>query len=136
MDIDKQKLLARLSEFGQDHVLIFWDELDERARERLASQLRALDLAHLDRLFRAGHAAEDWEALARRAVAPPAFRLHDRQPSIQPHVARERGQKSIAAGEIAVVLVAGGQGSRLGFEHPKGMFPIGPVSGATLFQVL
>lgn len=136
MDTSKQKLLAHLSEFGQDHVLTFWDELDDDARERLAAQLRAIDLAQLGRLFRAGHAAEDWQALARRAVAPPAIRLRDRQPSIERHVARERGQNSIAAGEIAVVLVAGGQGSRLGFEHPKGMFPIGPVSGATLFQVL
>ena len=34
-----------------------------------------------------------------------------------------------------MILVAGGQGTRLGFDHPKGMFPIGPVSGRTLFQV-
>ncbi len=37
---------------------------------------------------------------------------------------------------MAALLVAGGQGSRLGFEHPKGTFPIGPVSGHSLFQIL
>jgi UDP-N-acetylglucosamine/UDP-N-acetylgalactosamine diphosphorylase len=40
------------------------------------------------------------------------------------------------AGQVGVILVAGGQGTRLGFEHPKGMFPIGPISGNTIFQIL
>ena len=37
---------------------------------------------------------------------------------------------------MGILLVAGGQGSRLGFEHPKGMYPIGPVTRAPLFQIL
>ena len=38
-------------------------------------------------------------------------------------------------GQVGVILVAGGQGTRLGFDKPKGMFPIGPVSDASLFQI-
>ncbi len=46
----------------------------------------------------------------------------------------ERGEAALRGGEVGVIIVAGGQGTRLGFDRPKGMFPIGPVSGRTLFQ--
>ena len=45
------------------------------------------------------------------------------------------GEQLLADGKVAVITVAGGQGSRLGFDHPKGMFPIGPVTDRTLFQI-
>jgi UDP-N-acetylglucosamine/UDP-N-acetylgalactosamine diphosphorylase len=51
-------------------------------------------------------------------------------------VSEAAGQAALAAGQVGFILVAGGQGSRLGFEHPKGMFPIGPVSERSLFQIL
>ena len=47
----------------------------------------------------------------------------------------QRGEEALRQGAVAFLVVAGGQGSRLGFEHPKGMFPIGPVSKKTLFQI-
>jgi UDP-N-acetylglucosamine/UDP-N-acetylgalactosamine diphosphorylase len=49
--------------------------------------------------------------------------------------ARRRGAEALAAGKVGVLIVAGGQGSRLGFEHPKGMFSIGPVSKTSLLQI-
>ena len=45
------------------------------------------------------------------------------------------GGEAIAANKVAMILVAGGQGSRLGFHHPKGMYSIGPLSGRSLYQV-
>ena len=45
----------------------------------------------------------------------------------------ERGEEILGSGRVGYIMVAGGQGSRLGFEGPKGMFPVGPVSGASLF---
>ena len=54
---------------------------------------------------------------------------------VTPDQAIAAGTAALDAGEVGVLLVAGGQGSRLGFDKPKGMYPIGPVSGATLLQV-
>jgi len=45
------------------------------------------------------------------------------------------GESALRAGKVGVLLVAGGQGSRLGFEGPKGVFPVGPVSDASLFEI-
>jgi UDP-N-acetylglucosamine/UDP-N-acetylgalactosamine diphosphorylase len=75
--------------------------------------------------------------MARRAEPAPAMRLADRQSGRgwSSTDARKKGAEALASGEVGVLLVAGGQGSRLGFEHPKGMYSIGPVSGASLLQI-
>lgn len=136
MDNRREQLHAHLAQHGQEHVLAFWDELNADQRARLVEQIERLDLKALKALARSTTAAEDWAELARRAHSPPAFRLNDRAPRIAPEQAADRGQQSLAAGHVGVILVAGGQGTRLGFEHPKGMFSIGPVSGDSLFKIL
>src|SRR5438034_6051473 len=75
--------------------------------------------------------------MARRATPPPAMRLVDRPRSRRwsSADARQRGAEALSVGKVGVLLVAGGQGSRLGFDHPKGMFPIGPVTNKSLFQI-
>ncbi len=136
MERSKAELQERLQPFGQQHVLAFWDELNKTEREALAAQLERLDLAQLRDLHATAGQKHDWAALASRAVAPPAIRLGRAHPRIPPDAARARGLQALADGRIGVILVAGGQGSRLGFEHPKGMYSIGPVSGASLFRIL
>ncbi len=129
-------LRKHLAEHGQQHVLAFWDDLTPSQQASLEGQLRGLDLPLLERLRRGEQVAANWAELASRAEPPPAIRLGQHHWDWEPAAAREAGQKSLAAGEVGAVLVAGGQGTRLGFDAPKGMFPIGPVSGATLFQIL
>ena len=49
--------------------------------------------------------------------------------------AREAGEAMLAAGQVATLVVAGGEGSRLGHAGPKGTFPLGPVSDRSLFEL-
>ena len=131
----EEQLLAALRPFGQEHLLAFWDKLDVAARESLAGQIEAIDFALVRRLFDGRNQQGNVRELAARAEPPPAFRLNAAGNPFSPEEARRRAEQALAAGELGAVLVAGGQGTRLGFDHPKGMFPIGPVSNKTLFQI-
>ena len=131
----KHELLAILTPHGQEHLLAFWDQLDPRQRESLAAQIRAIDFDLVRRLYEQRERQGNFRQVADRAGPPPAFRLDASQNRFTPEQARARGNQAAADGELGVILVAGGQGTRLGFDHPKGVFPIGPVSGKTLFQI-
>jgi UDP-N-acetylglucosamine/UDP-N-acetylgalactosamine diphosphorylase len=131
----KDDLLARLRVHAQQHLLDFWDELDVAQQQSLMAQIASIDFDRLERLFREGAAQEDWKLLAERAEPPPAVRLGGTRQPFSAEEARAAGAAAMADGQVGALLVAGGQGTRLGFDHPKGMFPIGPVSGASLFQI-
>jgi UDP-N-acetylglucosamine/UDP-N-acetylgalactosamine diphosphorylase len=113
---------------GQGQVFRFWDGLDGAARARLIAQLEAWDPAAL------GPAARDAQ---RPRLTPDALEPVEPAPIDDPEAAhwREAGEAQLAAGRVAVLTVAGGQGTRLGFDGPKGAFPIGPVSDRSLFEV-
>jgi UDP-N-acetylglucosamine/UDP-N-acetylgalactosamine diphosphorylase len=134
---NRDELAARLKPHGQEHLLRFWDELGAAGRAQLAQQIETIDFEQVAELFQGGAQSKDWAALSRRAEPPPAMRLADRKSGgrLSSKDARNRGVAALANGRIGVLLVAGGQGSRLGFDHPKGLFPIGPVSGASLLQI-
>ncbi|MDR1491184.1 MAG: UDPGP type 1 family protein [Planctomycetaceae bacterium] len=130
-----QSLLEKLTAFHQEQILIHWNSLDEPQRMQLAEQINAIDFPQLTRLYQNRDRLFDAAALAERAKEPPAFRLECDGNAISRQDAIQAGKDALASGQVAVLVVAGGQGTRLGFEHPKGMFPIAPVSGATLFQI-
>lgn len=128
------ELKERLTVYGQQHVLHHWSQLDSDQQSNLAAQLHGIDLAGLASLVDGQDEATDFGALASRAISPPAVRSDGSGAAWTPHQARETGEEALRKGELGAVIVAGGQGTRLGFNQPKGMFPIGPVSGRTLFQ--
>jgi UDP-N-acetylglucosamine/UDP-N-acetylgalactosamine diphosphorylase len=130
-------LVARLDRHGQAHLLRWWSELNESARAELAAEIASIDFERIDDLVRRLVKADVPAAPEPARVEPvDVERLPrtDGERTARRHVA-ELGAAALSAGEVAVVVVAGGQGTRLGFEGPKGTFPIGPVSAASLFQI-
>ncbi len=67
--LNVKDLAARLTPLGQEHLLRFWDELDDLGRRELAAQITAIDLEQIGQLYRQGAGTQDWSALARRGTA-------------------------------------------------------------------
>ncbi|MEN6498688.1 MAG: UTP--glucose-1-phosphate uridylyltransferase, partial [Thermoguttaceae bacterium] len=131
----KYDLLATVTPYGQEHLLTHWDRLDAAQQERLAQEIHSINFSLMDRLYRQPDRKDDIRALADQAQEPPAFCMGSQTSQFSPEEAIARGEEALRAGEVAVMLVAGGQGTRLGFDAPKGMYPIGPISKKTLFQI-
>ncbi len=130
-----ESLQSLLESYGQEHLLQFWPQLNQRQRERLESQIRDIEFDQIAKLVAGEDKEIDFAAMAAAAIAPPAVRADGSGAAWSPKEALQRGEQSLQAGEVGAILVAGGQGTRLGFDRPKGMFPIGPVSQRTLFQI-
>ncbi len=130
-------LTELLRRHGQEQLLDGWDRLDPAAQNGLTEQIERLDLDELDGLVESLVRVEEPEvALPSQIGSPDAVRL----PATEADRARWAeaeavGEQALSAGEVAAVVVAGGQGTRLGFDAPKGTYPIGSISGATLFQI-
>lgn len=136
--VELQQITEELRKHGQQHLLRFWDDLAGHERKALVAQIRDLDL---DRI-------SDWveklvkktpEATLRRLDFEPAPAYSpEPQDDVQRRKYREAtelGQRLISSGKVAGFVVAGGQGTRLGFDGPKGCYPISPIRNKPLFQV-
>ena len=130
-------LVARLARHGQEHLLRWWDDLDDQARTRLVAEIEGIDFEQLNRLI-AGLVRENVSDVPEPDRVHPidVYRLPRTDAErIERRHAAEVGASALSAGEVGVILVAGGSGTRLGFEGPKGTYPIGSVSAASLFQI-
>src|SRR4051812_36192404 len=135
--MDLNTLRPKLAAAGQESVLRFANGLDESGRTKLATQLSALDPAQMTRLADEYVRNKPHIALPHR-IEP--VKMYPRVPQTDEHKklyrdAEARGRQLLKEGKVAAFLVAGGQGTRLGYDGPKGEYPVTPIKSKPLFQV-
>ena len=134
--MDLAKIRGDLERFGQQHVLAFWDELDATSRQALLADISQTDLELVAGLVdeHLGATADSSEGTLEPPECLPAEPGDPDQVRLYAE-ARKRGESLIADGKVAAMVVAGGAGTRLGFDGPKGTFAISPVENKSLFQL-
>ncbi|BFI11222.1 UDP-N-acetylglucosamine/UDP-N-acetylgalactosamine diphosphorylase [Marchantia polymorpha subsp. ruderalis] len=131
--IPPQDLLERFKDYGQEQTLAYWHDLTPEERDVLIQDLESVDLPRVSRIVRKSLRKQDkpnCQPILDSEVATLDTRTQD-----------ERGRwwgmglRAISEGKLAVLLLSGGQGTRLGSKDPKGCFNIGLPSGKSLFQL-
>ncbi|XP_010519007.1 PREDICTED: LOW QUALITY PROTEIN: UDP-N-acetylglucosamine diphosphorylase 2-like [Tarenaya hassleriana] len=137
-----QPLVERLKDYGQEDVFALWDELSPEEQDLLVKEIESLDLPRIDRIIRCSLQSQGLPV----AAIEPVWGGKEPVPENCVSTVDERtmgdrekwwktGLKAIYEGKLGVVLLSGGQGTRLGSSDPKGCFNIGLPSGKSLFQI-
>ncbi|MCM1191887.1 MAG: UTP--glucose-1-phosphate uridylyltransferase [Butyrivibrio sp.] len=119
----------KLAKYGQEHVLKYYDELQEQEREALLAQIEATDMSLLE-------ACRHREELEKKGVITPLAAMQLPEIEENREIFTKLGLEAIRAGKVGAVLLAGGMGTRLGSDDPKGMYNVGLTRDLYIFQCL
>lgn len=134
--MDLAALRRKLEPIGQQHVLRFWDQLSPAGQQKLAGQIELLDPQLIAQLVNEYIKQKPSIPIPQDIRPVDAFpRQADAQRQQLYKDADNRGRQLLREGKVAAFLVAGGQGTRLGYEGPKGEYPVTPIKNRPLFQV-
>jgi UDP-N-acetylglucosamine/UDP-N-acetylgalactosamine diphosphorylase len=132
-----EKLFNLAKAHGQEQIFRFWPELDEAQKEHLLAQAAEIDFERLDGLVEKNVMSAAPFPMPEK-IEPAWFYPADPKDDKQKHEyqrAWEVGENALRAGKVCAFTVAGGAGTRLGFDGPKGMFKTSPVLDKSLFQL-
>ncbi|MDD6492689.1 MAG: UDPGP type 1 family protein [Firmicutes bacterium] len=124
-----EQALQKLTEAGQEHVLSYYEELTEGQKEMLLAQIEATDFSILSSLE--NRKEENVKGKITPLAAMQLSEIKTRETEF-----RTIGMEAIRQGKVGAVLLAGGMGTRLGSDNPKGMYNIGVNKEVYIFQRL
>ena len=130
-------LIDSFNQAGQGQVFKFFDELDETMQAALLAQAETIDLGEVNELVEEHVKGSKHHSLDLDGLEPAPYQAlaNNGGDSNLWDTAWDTGSAALRAGRVAAFTVAGGQGTRLGYDGPKGTYPVTPVSEKTLFQV-
>lgn len=125
------ELKVKLKQYNQEHLLLFLDRLPTMEKNKLSEQLGSIDYEQLMTVLH----NKDVENVQQQNITQIHHEDWDNYNKDEQAAFTNKGMELLQKGEVAVVVVAGGQGSRLGHAGPKGTLDIGLPSGKSLFQL-
>lgn len=130
-----KELRAEAEKFGQGHLFAHHDALPAAKQQKLLEQIGAVEFETVDRLVKEFIKAPPHGLGGKLEPAKVVALPQTDAERAARQEARGLGEEALRKGRVACFVVAGGQGTRLGLNGPKGAFEIGPVSKRTLFQI-
>ena len=127
MTLDQAK--EKLAKFGQEHVLKYYEELSEEEKMGLLDQIDATDMTILD-------ACKHKDELSKKGAITPLAAMELSEIEANKEEFTKIGIDAIKAGKVGAVLLAGGMGTRLGSDNPKGMYNVGITKELYIFECL
>lgn len=129
-------LYDKLVIYKQEHLLRFWNELTSDEQNILAKQINDINWDELNKLISEYVLKKPKVNIPDDLEPAPYYPLNPGTPQLKElyQKALVEGRKIVSSGKVAAFTVAGGQGTRLGYDGPKGTYPITPVKGKSLFQ--
>ena len=122
-----------LKKYGQEHLLSQYEKLSEENKSKLLDEILTLDFNQIEELYKRINQTVDF---ANSKIEPIGYTDKSAMSDNELKHYEEIGLKAIKEGKLAAVTMAGGQGTRLGHNGPKGTYDIGLDSHKPIFEIL
>lgn len=127
------EIKKKLKKYGQEHLLLFYNRMDETQKEHLLEQIENIDFDLMNELYESTKKPLD---LGNVTIEPIEHTDKSRLTVAERQVYEEKGVEAIREHKFAVVTMAGGQGTRLGHSGPKGTYIFDIENNKSIFEAL